>query len=605
MARAEEPQWATPAAEGPRLQHRTFASAAAGAAVSYHVYTPEAYDAEPARRFPVIYWLHGSGGGLPGVPELAKRFDAAMRDGKMPPALVVFPNGLPGGMWCDSKDGKTPVETIVIRELLPEVDRAFRTVASREGRVLDGFSMGGYGAARLGFKYASLFGALSLLGAGPLQPQLTDTPRVGPRGREQILAAVYGGDQDYFYAQSPWSLAERHAADVRGRTAIRQAIGDRDETCENNRKFHERLAALNIPHTFTVVPGVEHKPTALIDALGDAFWAFYRDALGGGQPTGLLYFASYRERDNLAPLANTNILGALLTVYWSEVEPREGTFDWSDFDRRAALWKAAGKKVAVRIMWCSSGSWPDPAAKHPTPQWVLDKGAVVAVTEKSRTEVPLAWDPVYRARAASFLRAAARKWDGDPDILFVDVTPGAETNPYRFRRTNALEPEFKARFEQTPASDGRRYSHALWLETVKRAVDEADAAFARTPLLVTLNVGSLDGPEQSRAIGDYCAARGFYVGQNGLTARSYLEESPRKRAFAEWGQATRLYFEMLDASGGGTGSLMEVVKAAERAGCSYLGVYAADVLRGTPGQPNYDPAFAEALAYGARALGRR
>jgi enterochelin esterase-like enzyme len=50
------------------------------------------------------------------------------------------------------------MEAIVVRELLPEVDTAFGTIAAREGRILEGFSMGGYGAARLGFKHPERFG---------------------------------------------------------------------------------------------------------------------------------------------------------------------------------------------------------------------------------------------------------------------------------------------------------------------------------------------------------------------------------------------------------------------------------------------------------------
>ncbi len=321
-------------------------------------------------------------------------------------------------------------------------------------------------------------------------------------------------------------------------------------------------------------------------------------------PTGLLYFASYPHRDNPAPAGNPYLVGALFTVYWSDVETREGVFDWSSLDRRIAVWTAPGKKVAVRIMWSSSGNWPEPAAKRPTPQFVLDAGAVVVRAQKSNTEVPLVWDPVHRRYALRFLREVARKFDGDPNVLFLDVTPGAETNPYRFRRINVQEPEFKERFLNTPASDGRRYSHELWLETVKQGVDEAKAVFQKTPLLVTLNVGSLDGPEQFQAIGAYSVGRGCYVGQNGLNARSYEADSPRKRAFLEWSEKTRLYFETVDASGGGTGSLMDLMRTAERIGCDYLGVYAVDVLRGTKGQPNYDPKFEEALAYGASVIGK-
>jgi enterochelin esterase-like enzyme/alpha-beta hydrolase superfamily lysophospholipase len=322
------------------------------------------------------------------------------------------------------------------------------------------------------------------------------------------------------------------------------------------------------------------------------------------QPTGLLFFASYPERDNLGATKNPYIIGALHTIYWSNVEPKEGQFDWDEIDRRIAGWTIAGKKVALRIMWSSSGNWPEPAAKHPTPQWVLDRGAVTAHSDSSRTDIPLIWDPVYRKYAAKFLQEVARKFDGDPNVLFIDVTPGAETNPYRFRRINVQEPEFKTRFAETPASDGRKYSHELWLQTVKEAVDDAVAAFKKTRLLVTLNVGSLDGPNQMQAIGDHCVARGCFVGQNGLRGNNYAKDSQRASPFLAWDKQTRLYFEMLDAtSAGTTGPLIDVMKAAERVGCDYLGVYSADVLKGTTGQPDFDPEYEKALQYGARALG--
>ncbi|MEW6307010.1 MAG: prolyl oligopeptidase family serine peptidase [Verrucomicrobiota bacterium] len=320
--------------------------------------------------------------------------------------------------------------------------------------------------------------------------------------------------------------------------------------------------------------------------------------------SGLLYFASYQQRDNPAPASNPHLVGALFTIYWSDVEKQPGVFDWSALDRRIAVWTGAGKRVALRIMWSSSGNWPEPAAKHPTPQFVLAAGAVTVRSESSKTDIPLAWDPVYRKHAQRFLREVARKFDGDPNVLFIDVTPGAETNPYRFRRINVAEPGFKQRFLNAAASDGRKYSHELWLETVKQGVDDAKAAFAKSPLLVTLNVGSLDGPEQFRAIGDHCVSRGCYVGQNGLNARSYDTDSPRKTAFLEWSSQTQFYFETVDASGGNTGSLMDIMKAAERVGCDFLGVYSVDVLRGTRGQANFDPAYEEALAYGAKVIGK-
>ena len=68
------PAWVTRAMAGPRVSHHVFASPSAGGNVSYHLYTPVAHEGDAAARFPVMYWLHGSGGGLPGIPQLAKLF---------------------------------------------------------------------------------------------------------------------------------------------------------------------------------------------------------------------------------------------------------------------------------------------------------------------------------------------------------------------------------------------------------------------------------------------------------------------------------------------------------------------------------------------------
>lgn len=165
--------------------------------MSYHVYTPAAYD-EPDARLPVLYWLHGTLGGVAGIRPLSAHFDAEIHAGRMPPLLVVFANGLPRRLWADSQDGSAPVETVFITELIPEVDRSFRTVATREGRILEGFSMGGYGAARLGFAHPHLFAGISILAGGPLDLDLAGPrARRNPGLREFLIRDVCGGDHDY------------------------------------------------------------------------------------------------------------------------------------------------------------------------------------------------------------------------------------------------------------------------------------------------------------------------------------------------------------------------------------------------------------------------
>ena len=275
-------EWVTREIKAPRVSFHIFDSAAAKTKVSYHLYTPAAYDAAASkdRRFPVVYWLHGSGGGLSGIPQVARHFDEAIAAGKTPPCLVVFVNGLVEGMYVDWKDGTAPLETVIVKNLMPHIDATYRTIATRDGRLLDGFSMGGYGAARLGFKFPEMFRAVSIVGAGPMQAELIQAPRAGRKRAAELLAKVYGGDQAYFRAVSPRTLAEQNAERITKGSLVRMIIGDKDETFENNRLFHEHLDSLKIPHTWTVLPGVAHDPMDVLRAMGDDNWAFYRAAFG-------------------------------------------------------------------------------------------------------------------------------------------------------------------------------------------------------------------------------------------------------------------------------------------------------------------------------------
>lgn len=280
QSQGKELTWVTPEVKAPRVSFQKFESSAAKASVSYHIYLPAAYEQDRAQRFPVVYWLHGSGGGLPGIPRVAAHFDEAIESGKTPPCLIVFVNGMPNGMYVDWKDGSAPLETVFVKELVPLIDSTYRTIATREGRMLDGYSMGGYGSARLGFKYPELFRAISIMGGGPLQPELNQTPRAGKKRAEEVLNRVYGGDQQYFISVSPRRFANENAETIAKGSLVRQVCGDQDETFQNNLEFHQHLEQLKIPHTWQVLKGVDHNPMKTLEALGDENWEFYRKAFG-------------------------------------------------------------------------------------------------------------------------------------------------------------------------------------------------------------------------------------------------------------------------------------------------------------------------------------
>jgi enterochelin esterase-like enzyme len=273
--------WVTARATAPGVAFRTFRSRLVGTDVSYHVYVPPGHDAAHAP-LPVLYWLHGTEGGIAGIPPLSRHFAAAMRDGSIPEMLVVFVNGLPRRLWADSADGSAPVESVFVEEVIADVDASFRTRPDRQGRILEGFSMGGYGAARIGFRHPELFAGVSILAGGPFDLELE-----GPRARRspalvaQLLRDVCSGDRACFRAISPLTIAPAAAGTLRAwSVVIRQAVGDRDDTAALNRGFHERMAASGIAHDYVELPGVGHQADALLQALGEQNGRFYRRALG-------------------------------------------------------------------------------------------------------------------------------------------------------------------------------------------------------------------------------------------------------------------------------------------------------------------------------------
>ncbi|NMH60690.1 alpha/beta hydrolase [Alteromonas ponticola] len=252
--------------------------------ITFYLALPPSYDTDRQRRYPVIYWLHGSNASAQQVSKMMSNFfSIPMQSGHIPEAIMVFPDGMQQRMWVNSKDGTTPMETMIIEELLPYVDANYRTIAKREARLIEGGSMGGYGAARLGLKYADLFQAVSMLSAGPMQRRLdpAHAPIVGRENATEVLRSVYGNDVDYFEKLSPVSIAEQVHETIPQDFMIRIIVGENDPVLNANQLFRERLKTLGIQHRFLKLSGIEHNPQALFMALKETpeYWTFFNDQL--------------------------------------------------------------------------------------------------------------------------------------------------------------------------------------------------------------------------------------------------------------------------------------------------------------------------------------
>jgi enterochelin esterase-like enzyme len=140
---------------GGRLLQGTFP----GTVRAGYVYLPPGFD--EARRYPVVYLLHG----MPGSPseypdgtQLGKFADAAIAAGLVRPFIGVIPaagttphyDGEWAGRW----------ENALVDDVLPWVDSTLPTIPARAGRVIAGLSAGGYGAVDIGLRHPNLFGRI-------------------------------------------------------------------------------------------------------------------------------------------------------------------------------------------------------------------------------------------------------------------------------------------------------------------------------------------------------------------------------------------------------------------------------------------------------------
>jgi enterochelin esterase family protein len=137
------------------------------------VYTPPGYDADAKTRYPVLYLQHGSGESERGWTAQGRAnfiLDNLIAAGKARPMIVVMENGYAtraGAAPGPGARGNEAFGEVVVNDLIPEIDRAYRTLADRAHRAIAGLSMGGGQAMSIGFANLDKFDVIgSFSGAG-------------------------------------------------------------------------------------------------------------------------------------------------------------------------------------------------------------------------------------------------------------------------------------------------------------------------------------------------------------------------------------------------------------------------------------------------------
>lgn len=177
------------------VRERWYHSGVTGGWRRVFVYTPPGYDQDPQARYPVLYLQHGGGEderGWPAQGHLSHIMDNLIAEKKAVPMLVVMEKGYAvksgeepvpmrppgGGPPPDLRKMFGTLEEVFIHDLIPMIDRTYRTKPERGHRAMAGLSMGGMQTFIIGLNHLDLFawfggfsGAGGGLGGGSFDPK--------------------------------------------------------------------------------------------------------------------------------------------------------------------------------------------------------------------------------------------------------------------------------------------------------------------------------------------------------------------------------------------------------------------------------------------------
>ena len=204
--------------------------------------------------YPVVYLLHGYSGNyanwIKQVPDLKKYVDEFQ-------LIIVCPDGNFSSWYFDSPvDKNSKYETYISKEVPHSIDSLYRTFKDRKHRAITGLSMGGHGALFLSQKYPEVFGA-----AGSMSGAVNLVPFKNKYDLTKVLGDTLYNDNFYNF-----SVVNKVSKWLNTDVALIIDCGVSDPFIEPNRRLHQELLQLKIPHDY-------------IERDGGHNWAYWRNSI--------------------------------------------------------------------------------------------------------------------------------------------------------------------------------------------------------------------------------------------------------------------------------------------------------------------------------------
>lgn len=229
--------------------HKTYYSQLMARDIGYNIYLPPGYN-ENDEKFSVSYHLHGWTGNESSEVWPMEIINKAKQN------ITVFPNNSP----VIEKYKKLPVEFMFIKELVPHIEREYRTITTRRGRSISGFSMGGGMAFNYAIKYPELFSSVTAYAGTYHHYYHKDSHTVGadPKKANELFADMMR-EERYFDDGNILCLIRQNAEKIRGSLDINMHIGTEDVLFCDNEILHLYLDSLHIPHKYYIFEGAGHE----------------------------------------------------------------------------------------------------------------------------------------------------------------------------------------------------------------------------------------------------------------------------------------------------------------------------------------------------------
>ena len=168
--------------------------------------------------------------------------------------IIVMPEGENFSFYLDSPVNKeSQFETFITQEVIQKVDKTYRTISNRNGRVITGLSMGGHGALYLSARHPDLFCAAgSMSGAVDMAAMLN---RDSSAQVIKLMQPVFGeksSNSELYEQNSVLGMLDKIKAN---KLSLIIDCGVDDFLIEPNRELHRRLVYNKVDHDYTERPG--------------------------------------------------------------------------------------------------------------------------------------------------------------------------------------------------------------------------------------------------------------------------------------------------------------------------------------------------------------